>query len=54
MCMFISMLFVMAYEIIPVINMDKLKFRNNRSGMRKLVLFYKAGKKTAVCNSQIR
>lgn len=50
----ISVLFAMACEIIPVINTDKLKFRNNHSGTRKLVLFYRAGKKTVICISEMQ
>lgn len=53
-CVLISMLFVMAYEIIPVINKDKLKFRNSHSKTRKLFLFYREGKKILVCNSEMQ
>jgi len=52
-CVLICMLFVMLYEIMPVINMDKLKFKNNHSGMRTF-LFYRAGKKRVVCNLEIQ
>lgn len=39
MCVLISMLFVMAYEIISVINRDRLKFRNNHQGQESCFYF---------------